>query len=61
MGSAPVGIALLLVGALSGRLTVTSILYDPSARRSRRTRLVLLATIALGVTGLALVLLALAR
>ena len=61
MGSAPVGIALLLVGALSGRLAVTSILHDPSARRSRRTRLMLLGTIALGVTGLALVLLALAR
>jgi ABC-type cobalamin transport system permease subunit len=61
MGSAPAGIVLLLAGALSGRLTVTSILHDPSARRSRRTRLMLLGTIALGVTGLALVLLAVIR
>ncbi len=61
MGSAPAGIVLLLAGALSGRLTVTSILRDPGARRSRRTRLMLLGTIALGVTGLALVLLAVAR
>jgi ABC-type cobalamin transport system permease subunit len=61
MGSAPAGIALLLAGALSGRLTVTSILHDDHARRSRRTRLMLLGTIALGVTGLALVLLAAVR
>ena len=61
MGSAPAGIVLLLAGALSGRLTVASILHDPGARRSRRTRLMLLGTIALGVTGLALVLLAVAR
>ncbi len=61
MGSAPAGIVLLLVGALSGRLTVTSILHDGRARRSRRTRLLLLATMALGVTGLALVLLAVLR
>ena len=61
MGFAPVGIALLFVGALSGRLTVTSILHDDRAHRSRRTRLLLLGTIALGVTGLALVLLAAAR
>ena len=58
MGSAPAGIALLLVGALSGRLTVTSILHD---HRSRRTRLLLLGTVALGVTGLALVLVAVVR
>ena len=61
MGSAPAGIVLLLAGSLSGRLTVTSILRDPGARRARRTRLMLLGTIALGVTGLALVLLAVAR
>ncbi|MGE5230887.1 MAG: hypothetical protein ACM3NS_04050 [Deltaproteobacteria bacterium] len=61
MGSAPAGIALLLVGALSGRFTVTSILHDGRAPRSRRTRLLLLATLALGVTGLALVLLAVVR
>ncbi len=61
MGSAPAGIALLLVGALSGRLTVASILHDGGAPRSRRTRLLLLGTLALGVTGLALVLLAVVR